>query len=398
MRLSTAHAFDASIESLVQRQARLSQSQLQLTTGRAVNRASDDPAAAARAERALASEARSRSMQRAVEASRSAMSVAESTLGDAGELMQQARELMVAAGNATLGDAGRASIGERLRDLRAQLLMLANQGNSAQGFVFAGQGVSEAPFLDAATGVQFTGTEGASVGDSGEPLALSLDGNAVWLRAQSGNGVFETTATLSNGSAWIDAGQVSDPQALTGSSYDIVFDVTAGVTTYAVLQGGAPTAVTAAAFTPGQQIVVDGQAVRIAGQPADGDRFGLAPATPDLDIFSVLDAAASALQTPAQPAARVAQSVAFGLRDIDAAMAGIGSARAQAGALLARIDAVSGRLQDTELHAHTARSAAQDLDMVRAISDFQNQQTGYEAALKSHAMLRQQSLLQYLNF
>ena len=59
MRISTANAYDTSLESLMDRQVRLSTTQEQLTTGKRVNHASDDPAAVGRVERALASEARS---------------------------------------------------------------------------------------------------------------------------------------------------------------------------------------------------------------------------------------------------------------------------------------------------------------------------------------------------
>lgn len=35
--------------------------------------------------------------------------------------------------------------------------------------------------------------------------------------------------------------------------------------------------------------------------------------------------------------------------------------------------------------------------MVEAISEFQNKQTGYDAALKSYAMVQKLSLFQYVN-
>ena len=35
--------------------------------------------------------------------------------------------------------------------------------------------------------------------------------------------------------------------------------------------------------------------------------------------------------------------------------------------------------------------------MVHAISDFQNKQTGYDAALKSYSMVQRLSLFQYVN-
>ena len=42
------------------------------------------------------------------------------------------------------------------------------------------------------------------------------------------------------------------------------------------------------------------------------------------------------------------------------------------------------------------RSRAEDLDMIKGISDFQNQQVGYEAALKSYAQVQKLSLFNYI--
>ena len=58
MRISSAHAFESSLANLQRRQSQLSEAQEQLTSGKRVRKPSDDPAAAAAAERALAAEAR----------------------------------------------------------------------------------------------------------------------------------------------------------------------------------------------------------------------------------------------------------------------------------------------------------------------------------------------------
>jgi flagellar hook-associated protein 3 FlgL len=68
-----------------------------------------------------------------------------------------------------------------------------------------------------------------------------------------------------------------------------------------------------------------------------------------------------------------------------------------AGDALNRIDGVTSRLDTIKLQAGVERSNAEDLDMVHAISEFQNQQTGYDAALKSYSMVQRMSLFQYLN-
>jgi flagellar hook-associated protein 3 FlgL len=127
MRISTANSFDASVDSLVKRQTALATAQEQLTTGKRVNRASDDPAAAARAERALATEMHTDAVQRAVNASQNAMQLSESALGDAGDLLQQIREAMVASGNGSYSDNERRAQADKIAGLRTQLLAVANR-------------------------------------------------------------------------------------------------------------------------------------------------------------------------------------------------------------------------------------------------------------------------------
>lgn len=399
MRISTAGRFDATIANLQRRQTELSESQAQLTSGKRVNRASDDPTAAARAERALALEQRSTASQRAVEASRNLMSQGESALGDASELLQQARETLVAAGNAGYSDAQRRTQALNLREIRNQLFAIANRPDGAGGYLFAGQGSSSPPFVDAPGGVQFSGTAGHvdTGAGAGESLPVTLDGPAALLQARTGNGVFETQPVQQAGAAWIDAGRVTDPAALTGDAYSLAFSVAGGVTTYSVVNtttGG--TVQSGQPYISGRAISFDGLSVTVSGAPADADSFGVQPSTSSLSVFSVLDAAAAALETPLQNNGRITQAVATGLRDIDASLGRLIDQRALTGETLKRIDGVEGRLSERKLGAQTERSAAEDLDMVEAYSRFQAQQTGYDAALKSYSMVQKLTLFQYI--
>lgn len=399
MRTSTANSFDAGIANLQRRQLALAEQQNQLTTGKRVNRASDDPTAAARAERALALEERSVASQRAVEASRSAMQLGESALGDAAELLQQAREAIVAAGNASYSPSDRQSVAQALREIRKQLFTVANRDDGAGGFVFGGQGSNAPPFVERAApaSVAFVGAGGQAVAASGEALPITLDGAAAWLSARTGNGVFETQATTQNGSAWIDTGSVTDPGALTGDPYSLSFAVdAAGVATYTVLRNGSPTALTNVAYQSGAAIEIDGLAFQVTGRPANGDRFDIVPSTADLNVFELLDRTAAALETAGLNGGQVAQTVATGLRDLDASLGRLQSERSLAGATLNRIDGVEDRLAETKLGAKVERSAAEDLDMIEAISKFQQQQSGFEAALKSYSLVQRLSLFQYI--
>ena len=400
MRISTSQAYDATINTLMKRQREMSDSQVQLSSGKRLSSASDDPAAAARAERALATISRVDASQRGVQASDVLMTQTEGALADAGNLLQRAREALVAAGNASYTDTERKTLSTELRSIREQLLVVANRSDGGHGFMFGGQGSQQAPFVDSPGGVQFRGSAGQARAADGEGLPLTVDGNAIWLSARSGNGVFETRVISATGTAWVDGGTVSNPSALTGSTYTINFSNNAGAVTYSVLRDGAPTAQTNVAFVPslGATVIeVDGMASSFTGVPANGDSFELRPSTPTLSVFAALDKAVLDLAAPRQqPAARTQQNVE-NLSNIDAVLSKLVSARSQVGDTLNQVANTGERLAGQKLQAQSERSNAEDLDMVAAITEFQNRQSGYDAALKSYSMVQRLSLFNYVN-
>jgi len=395
-RISTASAYDGAVNNLLQRQSALSDAQIELTSGKRVNKASDDPTSAARAERARALEARTTASGRAVDASSNAMTLTEAALGDATDLLQQARELVVGAGDSSYSDSQRKAIADQIAGIRNELLSVSNRPDGQGGYVFSGQGSGGAPFVDQPGGVAFKGVGGSVNVATDEPLPLTLDGGNVWLSGSTGNGVFQTKGPATSG-AWVDAGHVTDPSQITNSTYDIQFSVSGGTTTYSVLKDGQPTALANQPYTSGQQISFDGQSMTISGTPANGDTFQSVPSQRDLSAFDTLDNIVKQLSTPAQSGTNYSQVVQSGLRDIDQASAQISSARSLAGTTLSRLDGVKGRLDATEVSAETARSDAEDLDMVKALSSFNQQQTGYSAALQSYATIQKMSLFQYLS-
>ncbi|MDP1650831.1 MAG: flagellar hook-associated protein FlgL [Rubrivivax sp.] len=307
MRIATAHAYDASLASLQKRQQQLSEAQQQLTSGKRVLRPSDDPAAAAVAERALAAASRSDTQMRALDASRFAMQLTESALGESGELLQQARELVVSAGNSTFTDAERLDLAERLRGLRGALFAVGNRSDGAGRYLFGGQSSDGPPLLDGPGGVSFNGVAGQADAAADRAMPLSADGRAIWLLA-------------------------SDP-----------------------------------------------------ANPAQS-----------LSVFDAMDRLVDDLATAGRTPAQVAQTVSLGLAEIDASAATLSAGRSRAGETLNRLDALGSRLSQDKLDAQQARSEAEDLDMVQAISDFQNRQTGYQAALQTYSIVQRMSLFDYL--
>jgi flagellar hook-associated protein 3 FlgL len=412
IRLSTAQAYDSGLERLQQRQRELTDAQERLTSGKRVERASDDPAAAARAERALAAVSRHDASQRALETSRHVMALTETALGDAGELLQQVREALLSAGNGSFSDGERAIVADHLQALREQLMSAANRGDGAGGHLFSAQGSAEPPFVDAPGGVVFRGVRGENEAALEENLGLSTDGTREWLALPTGNGLFETrsaSATPEAAGAWIDAGRVTDPALFFASTsppavadpdnltYGISFAAVPGGTTYSVVKDGAPTALTGVPYVAGQAIEIDGMAFTVSGTPTPSDAFEVGLSTNSQSLFTTIDRAIADLRTSGRSNAAISQTVQRSVTEIDMSMGGLQGLRARVGESLNRADAVEGRIREQKVTAQSERSQAEDLDMVEAISLFQNRQSGYQAALQAYASVQKLSLFQYLN-
>jgi flagellar hook-associated protein 3 FlgL len=111
----------------------------------------------------------------------------------------------------------------------------------------------------------------------------------------------------------------------------------------------------------------------------------------------LFDAAVAELRTPLRSAAAVAQGVQRGLTALDASIGAIGALRSRVGETLNRADAIEQRIGAQKVGAQAQKSQAEDLDMVEAISAFQNRQSGYQAALQAYASVQRLSLFQYLD-
>jgi flagellar hook-associated protein 3 FlgL len=202
--------------------------------------------------------------------------------------------------------------------------------------------------------------------------------------------------------AWIDPGSVSDPSQLfpvADTGYRIRFTSATGysVESFPLATPNVTTTEGTGTFTSGRAITLHGTRVNIAGAPVAGDQFEITPSTPTLNLFTALDQAVAHLKQPGLTGSQRAQGTSDALRNVDASLASLSDARSAAGEVLNSIDAVTSRLSSQKLDAQTQRSNAEDLDLVQALSDFQNKQNGYDAALKSYSAVQKLSLFQYIN-
>ncbi len=411
-RLGTANMYDNALRNLGARQTNLSNLQENLTSGKRVVRASDDPVSAAQAERALNRLARIQTEQRALETQRNAIAQGESSLGDAVDLIQQFRELVVSAGDAAMTPNDRATVANQLQGLREQLLEVANRKDTNGIPLLSALGSALAPFLGPQNGspdYSFEGLPGQTA-STGVTVPGALDGDSAFMFDPNRDGVY--TAGVSA----IPVGRQLTTTAITpanlalvtGDNYSIAFSaVGPGATpgtstaTYTITNTttGAVSAPVVVPDYPSDKPVtisvagIPGLTFDIKGNPANGDTVTLQPSA---SMFSTLDSAINGIRSASNNNAAI-QAVGQALGNIDIGLERVHNMRSYAGELLNRADRITGDQEKRSIQLEGDRSRAEDLDMIKGISDFQNQQVGYEAALKSYAQVQKLSLFNFIS-
>ena len=406
-RLGSASMFDAGLRNIADRQARLASLQDNLTSGKKVVRPSDDPTASAQAERALTRLSRIQADQRALDTQRNSISIAESTLGDVTAALQSFRELAVNAGNGAFTNADRRTLVGQLSGLRDQIFTLSNRTDTNGMPLFGALGSALAPFVNQTSpaGYTFQGLPG-QLASNAVSIASALDGDSAFMFQSQRDGVYNVTLSGTPGPSKLSSGNVTvtDPTQVTGNTYGITFTgvdttTTPGSTTvtYDVVDtvSGATTSGTAT-YVDGHAFMVNempGLALSFTGTPAVGEQ---AQVQPQDSIFSVLDSAIRDLGNANNNTSAI-QAVGQALHNIDLGLNRVSAVRGQAGNLLNRADTISGNQETRTIQLEADRSRAEDLDMVKGISDFQTQQTGYQAALQSYAQVQKLSLFNFIS-
>lgn len=226
MRISSKTLFDSNVAAMSQQQARMLQTQQQISSGRRILTASDDPVAAARALEISQSDAVNTQQASNRAAVRNTLSLAESSLQSTTLLLQDVRTAMVGAGNGTLNDSDRRTIATELSGRLQELRGLANSTDGLGNYLFAGFQSRTQPFVDISGVTSYNGDDGQRnvQVSSTRQMPASNSGADLFMRIKNGNGTFVTQAASgNNGSGVISRGFVTDPAALTGDSYAIAF-------------------------------------------------------------------------------------------------------------------------------------------------------------------------------
>jgi flagellar hook-associated protein 3 FlgL len=152
-RISTAQLFDRGIAGMLQQQAKVSQAQLQIASGKRILTPKDDPIGAAYALDLRTAISQTEQYQDNADRAYSRLEMQESALKGVDDLIPRIKELTVQGLNDTNSSGDRRAIAGELRQINDELMALANTKDSNGEYIFAGYDADSIPFSNPADGI-----------------------------------------------------------------------------------------------------------------------------------------------------------------------------------------------------------------------------------------------------
>jgi flagellar hook-associated protein 3 FlgL len=407
LRISTSAIFNLGTNKLNTLQSQIAKTQMQLSTNRRNLTAADDPIAAARALEVTQSQSINTQYSTNRRNANASLSQVDQTLQDVSGQIQDIQSLIVTAGNGGYTQSDRAALATELEGRLADLMGLANTADGTGGYLFAGYQSSTQPFSKTPTGAVYQGDQGQrtlQVGSS-RKMPITETGSAIFEAISTGNGRFTTAAAATNtGAGIVSPGAVVDSTQLTGHDYEIKFAVTGtpSVTTYSVTDKSAlPPADVVMANQPyieGATIAFGGMSMDVKGAPADGDSFSVAPSAKQ-SVFTTITKLIDTLRAPVDDSAgkaALANGLSTASSNMKNALDNVLTVHASVGARMKELDNLDSTGDDLDIQYQTTLGDLQDLDVVKAISLFTQQQQTLQAAQMSFKTISGLSLFNYL--
>jgi flagellar hook-associated protein 3 FlgL len=408
MRVSSSQFTAQAILTIDNQSSALQKTQGQVASGLAVQTAADNPVAAAQIVQLSLQQSQLTQYGSNLQSAQTRLSLEQSSLSTATNTLQSIRDLAVQAGNATLTDSNRAQIATQIQTQIQALLGTANTKDSNGEYLFSGYATQTQPFAtDSSGNVSYQGDAGNRLiqVSGNQSVADSDTGATAFMNIPAGNGTFTAAANAVNaGSGTIDSGSVinsaqwSTAQAAVPGPYTLSFATAGAATTYSITDSSGATVVANAPYTAGAAIQFNGVEVSVAGSPAAGDSFSVAPSGKQ-SLFSTLNQLTAALSAPAGSPASKAQlttSLSSALTNLDQSINHISTVSASVGARINLLSAQSTTNTSANTTLAGLKSNLQDVDYAAALTKLNQQMVGLQAAEQSFAAIAQLSLFKYL--
>ena len=402
IRISSQQIFSGGINRIQDLNSNLNQTQEQISTGRRVNRPSDDPVAAARILRLDQDLKRIDTFERNTDLAENRLEQEENALSRSVDIIQRVRELTVQAGNGSLSANDRTSISAEIKERLGQLADVANTRDASGEFIFSGfQGGNPAFSRDSSGNWVYQGDEGQR--------SLEIDDGVKVAISDHGKGIYSTVPAQTFGEsdpgnqagARINSVEVFNRAQFSQVAPDdiqITVDTTAGTFTAINARTGDPVTATPQPFIDGEPLEVAGVQATIT-DAGDGDQFTIRTGEKQ-SVFRTIENLIAGLDgiDKGNPPGSDAYNdlIADSLTNLDNAQESIVLKQTEIGGRLNAVESAKSFLEDSAAFSEDIRSQLRDTDFAEAISKLSFQSFVLQAAQQSFAQVSQLSLFDRL--
>ena len=411
MRISTSWMYQQQLNTMLDQQSALAQTQNQISTGYAINVASDNPTGAAQVVELSHILAQNTQYASNINAANTRLSTESTTLTTVNNLLSSVNDIALGGINGAMSSADLNNMATQLTQYRDQLVQLANTTDGNGQALFAGTSTTTTPFVSNSSSgaVTYAGNDQQSftaIG-SGLQLASSDSGSAIFMNLAAGNGSFVASASSANtGTLVVGSNSVTDTAAwnaatAAGPINDTItfgangsYSVTDAAGNPVTDSSGNPVTGT---YTDGGSISFNGITINMSGTPNSGDTVKLQSDTAanTQDVFTTLNNMIAALQSGGSSTA-ITNTLNRQLESLNQAMNAVSTAQVSVGSRIDTLQQQGGNYSDLNLTYKSALSDVQNVDMATAISNLSLQSTALQASQQVFAKIQGTSLFDYL--
>ncbi|OBU24309.1 flagellar hook-associated protein FlgL [Photobacterium aquimaris] len=418
-RVSTASQYQNLTSNLMRKQGELNQTNGQLSSGKRVETAGDDPVSSVTIQNYRQQLTQIDQYNSAITLANNRLQTMETAIAGVEDNLGATKQKVLGMINGAMASNDRTAFKDELISLRDGLLELANSRDEAGNYVFAGNQSDTKPFMEAIDGsMNYHGDNQSRYAqiDKSVNVKTSLPGDQLFTDVPNSYGDFrpvfsDKTATadgLTDGSKLhllsATTSDFSTAETIEVSFNEVDVVDSDGNTTKEMqysLNIGGKEVVTDASYDPQQGIsykdpaVADSATLNLQFDGiSSGDSITLKPAQ-TINIFDSIQSAIDNAERPtSSPAAEA--NLQRVIDDLDSGFVHMNQQRSEVGTIMQQVDRQLEQHLDFELTLNQAQSGLEDLDYSKAIMDMNQQMMALQASQQAFGQTKQLSLFNYI--
>ncbi|PSV99071.1 flagellar hook-associated protein FlgL [Photobacterium iliopiscarium] len=413
-RVSTASQYQNLTSNLMRKQGELNQTNGQLSSGKRVETAGDDPVSSVTIQNYRQQLTQIDQYNSAITLANNRLQTMETAIAGVEDNLGATKQKVLGMINGAMASNDRTAFKDELISLRDGLLELANSRDEAGNYVFAGNQSDTKPFMEATDGsMDYYGDSQSRYAqiDKSVNVKTSLPGDQLFTDVPNRYGDFRPV--FSDGAGGLTDGSKLHLLSATTTDFSTAEDIQVSfkesdkvdkdgnkVMQYSLNIGGKDV-VTGERYDPKQGIVYKDPAVADSatlnlkfGDISSGDNISLKPAQ-TINIFDSIQSAIDNAERPtSSPAAEA--NLQRVIDDLDSGFVHMNQQRSEVGTIMQQVDRQQEQHLDFELTLNQAQSGLEDLDYSKAIMDMNQQMMALQASQQAFGQTKQLSLFNYI--